>query len=85
MADRIYVTVSADTDIDGNITPLWLEFRGMRYVIDRVIGKPIPSAALLAGGIGMRYTVRIQSKETYLFRTDEYRWFVEGKVPSIIA
>ena len=36
------------------------------------------AAALKAGGHGLRYTVRILGRETYLFE-DEGRWFVEAK------
>jgi len=33
--------------------------------------------ALKGGGLGMRYMVRVQGKEVYLFE-DEGKWFVEG-------
>ena len=32
------------------------------------------------GGAGIRYTVRIQNRETYLF-LEENRWFVERRMP----
>lgn len=36
------------------------------------------AASLKAGGIGMRYTVRISNRQSYLYYEDP-RWFVEGK------
>ena len=50
---------------------------GRRFEVDRLLDVR-RAAALKAGGQGVRYTVRILGKETYLFE-DEGRWFVEAK------
>ena len=50
---------------------------GRTFEIDKVLDiRPAPS--LKVGGQGMRYTCRIQGKETYLWH-DEESWFVEAK------
>lgn len=37
-----------------------------------------PAASLKAGSVGIRYTVSVFGKETYIF-LEENRWFVEAK------
>lgn len=75
---KVYVEVVLKQDTDGNKRPLtikWLD--GKMYEIDRL--KDVRRAASLkVGGCGMRYTVFIEGKETYLFEEDD-RWFVEAK------
>jgi hypothetical protein len=54
---------------------------GNRYGIDRIIDIR-PAASLKAGGAGLRYTVRVRSRETYLFyeqERDGAKWFMERK------
>ena len=46
-------------------------------MIDRLI-QVKRCAAMKVGGTGIRYTVSISGKETYLFE-DEGKWFVEAK------
>ena len=55
---------------------LWED--GTVYEIDRVLDVR-RAASLKAGGMGIRYTVRINGKQSYLFY-EEPRWFVEAKV-----
>ena len=45
--------------------------------IDRVLDVR-RAASLKAGGIGLRYTIRIHGKATHLYFEDP-QWFVEGK------
>ena len=52
--------------------------QSMNYEIDRVL-HVCRAASLKAGGAGIRYTVRIQNRETYLF-LEENRWFVERRM-----
>ena len=74
---KIFVKVTAEHDIDGKAKPLRLNWTdGKQYEIDRVTDVR-QAPALRAGGLGMRYTVKIRGKEVYLFE-DEGRWFVEG-------
>ena len=75
---KIFVKVRADHLLDGSTRPLMLRSEdGPTLRIDRVLDvREAPS--LKAGGQGVRYTVRILGRETYLFE-DEGRWFVEAK------
>lgn len=72
-----YVTVNLTVDEEGKVRPNSIVFRkDKKYEIDRL--KAIcRAAATKVGGTGIRYTVVIQGKETYLFE-DEGRWFVEA-------
>lgn len=78
MARRAYVKVIARHDEQGRVRPLEVEWEdGRRFEVDRLLDVR-RAAALKAGGQGLRYTVRILGKETYLFE-DEGRWFVEAR------
>ena len=78
MARRVYVNVIARHDEQGGVRPLEVEWEdGQRFEVDKLLDVR-RAAALKAGGQGVRYTVRILGKETYLFE-DEGRWFVEAK------
>lgn len=77
-AHKVYVGVQAVFDAEGTVIPLSIEWvDGRCYQIDRVIDIR-RAASLKAGGTGMRYLVRIGSKQSYIWR-DEDRWFVEAK------
>ena len=79
MARRAYVKVIARHDEQGKVRPLEVEWEdGRRFEVDKLLDVR-RAAALKAGGQGVRYTVRILGRETYLFE-DEGRWFVEAKV-----
>jgi hypothetical protein len=49
---------------------------GKTYVIDKIIDKR-RAASLKAGGIGLRYTVKIRGKTTYLYY-EESKWYMEN-------
>ncbi len=71
-----YVDVVARFDTDGRIIPIKLMWHdGAVFYIDRVLDI-CRAASLKAGGAGIRYTCRINNRETYLF-LEETRWFVE--------
>ncbi len=75
---KIYVRVKSETDTDGNIVPthiIWSDDR--EFPIDRVIDVR-KAASTKAGGLGLRYTVRIDNKERFLYY-EAPRWFVERK------
>ena len=76
---RVYVDVIVKNNKDGTKRPLYLIWEdGQRFEIDRV--KQIcRAAARKAGGTGIRYTIVINGKETYIFE-DDNRWFVEAKI-----
>ncbi len=75
---KTYVRVRAETDTDGNIVPthiIWADDRV--FSIDRVLDVR-RRASTKAGGLGLRFTVRISGKERYLFYENP-RWFVESR------
>ena len=49
---------------------------GRKFAVDRILDVR-PTASLKVGGSGIRYTIRVRGKETFLFR-EQYRWFVEA-------
>ncbi len=84
---KVYVGVDVGFDECGRMTPRRLTWEdGRRFAIDRVL-EVRPAASLKAGGLGDRYTVRVQGRETYLFFEHVYpddgvilgRWFVERR------
>lgn len=78
MTRKVFVTVTAKFDPDGKITPLSLVWEdGTVFPIDRVMDIR-KAASLKAGGIGIRYTVIINGRQSYLFY-EEPKWFVEAK------
>ena len=78
MGCKVFVDVLIRQDKDGKTTPLAVTWEdGTVYEIDRVT-RVCRAASLKAGGAGVRYTCRIQNKETYLFNDDD-KWFVEAK------
>lgn len=75
---KVYVDVTLKQDKYGNIIPLSVTWEdGKRYEIDRVLDVR-RAAATKVGGTGIRFTVRILGRVTYLFQDGE-RWFVEAK------
>ncbi|MGN0801112.1 MAG: hypothetical protein ACI4MF_00820 [Candidatus Faecivicinus sp.] len=78
MAHRVYVRVIVEYDEEGGVRPLSIAWEdGRRFMVDRLLDVR-RAAATKAGGQGMRYTCRIQGRETYLFE-DSGRWFVEAR------
>lgn len=76
---KTYVGVTVYYDQDGNVLPLAIEWvDGTVYEIDRILDKR-NAASTKAGGIGVRYTVKIGKTVTYLFFDCFDRWFVEKK------
>ena len=75
---KVFVEVITRTDADGMVTPLAVVGEdGTRYVIDRVLDRR-QAASTRVGGQGIRYTVRIGGRETFLF-LESPKWFVEAK------
>ncbi|MBP3445944.1 MAG: hypothetical protein J6K64_01565 [Clostridia bacterium] len=75
---KVYVDVTLKQDKYGTIVPLSVTWEdGTKYEIDRVLDVR-RAAATKVGGTGVRFTVRILGRETYLFDDGE-RWFVEAK------
>ena len=79
LSPKVYVTVVAKFDPDGKLIPLSVEWEdGRVFAVDKVLDIR-RAASLKAGGSGIRYTVMICRKETYLF-LEEDRWFVERRL-----
>ncbi|MGI6224804.1 MAG: hypothetical protein ACOYJ1_00975 [Peptococcales bacterium] len=82
MYKKTYVKVSAVFEADGRIHPQSIELHDECYPVDRVL-EVRQAPATKAGGVGIRFTVRIGKHETYLFYDEqELRWFVEEKAGS---
>ena len=79
-AKKTYVRVEAWFSEDGAVHPTCVIWNnGARYPVKSVLDVR-PGVSLPANGAGMRYTVRIGSRVTHLFRAGT-RWFVEQKHP----
>ena len=82
---KTYVAVLEYRLEDGTILPRAITWEdGEEYMIDSVVDIR-PAHSLKGGGAGIRYTIRIQGKETYLWLEDDCnkgaRYFVERKRP----
>ena len=76
MSRKVFVEVAAVFTPDGQILPRKIRWEdGTIFAVDRVLDIR-RAAALKVGGCGLRYTIRIGGRQTYLF-LDEDRWFVE--------
>lgn len=70
------VTVKATMLATGNVVPnaiIWED--GRIFEIDKILDKR-RAASLKGGGTGIRYTIRINGQDRFLF-LDNYTWFVE--------
>jgi hypothetical protein len=80
--EKVYIDVNENRTKDGQLVPLSFVWEdGVRYEVDAVIDVR-PAASLKAGGVGLRYTVRIRGLERFMFLEDEHgasRWFMERK------
>ena len=80
MSRKVYVEVAAVFSPEGQILPRQIRWEdGTLFAVDQVLDMR-RAAALKAGGCGIRYTIRIGGRQTYLF-LDEDRWFVEANDP----
>ena len=79
MSRKVYVKVLAQTDEEGNISPVSVTWEdGRTFIIDKVTDVR-RAYARKVGGAAIRYTVRIAGKETYIFK-ENGKWFVESKI-----
>ena len=75
---KVYVEVQLTVSPEGDVRPNTIKFEdGTVYEIDRSRHR-CRAHATKVGGTGIRYTVVIRGKETYLFE-DEGKWFVEAR------
>lgn len=76
---KTYVAVNVDIDNEGEIHPRLIRCsNGLVYSIDRVLYKCRASSTRVGGG-GIRYTVLIGGRESYLFHEGD-KWFIEAKI-----
>ena len=74
---KVFDGVTTDWTPDGTIIPTLIKWEdGRKFVVDRILDVR-PAASLKVGGTGIRYTIRVHGKETFLFREQD-RWFVEA-------
>ena len=75
---KAYVSVNLDVDKEGVFYPRLIRWdNGLVFQIDQILYKCRASSKKVGGG-GIRYTVMIKGKETFLFREGE-TWFVEAR------
>ena len=75
---KAYVSVNVDVDTEGMLHPRFIRWDGgLIFQIDQVLYKCRASSKKVGGG-GIRYTVLIKGKESYLFHEGD-KWFVEAK------
>lgn len=76
---KAYVAVNVDIDEEGTLYPRLIRWEnGAVFRIDRILYKCRASSQKVGGG-GIRYTVLIHGKESYLFQEGS-KWFVEAKI-----
>ena len=75
---KAYVSVNLDVDEGGTIYPRAIRWvNGRVFEIDRVTYKCRATSNKVGGG-GIRYTVLIRGKESFLFNEGS-KWFVEAR------
>lgn len=75
---KAYVSVNLDVDEEGVIRPRLIRWNnGLIFQIDQILYKCRASSKKVSGG-GIRYTVMIRGKESFLFHEGD-KWFVEAK------
>ena len=75
---KAYVSVNLDVDQEGVFHPRYIRWKnGLVFQIDRILYKCCTSSKKVVGG-GIRCTVLIRSRESYLYQEGR-RWFVEAK------
>ena len=79
---KVYVDVNEDRLKDGRLIPLSFVWEDdVRYEVDKVLDVR-PAASLKAGGVGLRYTVKVRGREVFMFLEegrDAAKWFMERK------
>ena len=75
---KAYVPVTLDVDKEGTIIPMLIRWKdGRVFQIEQLKYKCRASSNKVGGG-GIRYTVIIRGKESFLFHEGD-KWFVEAK------
>lgn len=78
---KLYVDVNVKFTGAGKMLPREIILPdGRHYEIDRITDCR-RAASMKAGGTGIRYTCKILGKESFLWYEENYKWFVESKLP----
>ena len=90
--EKKYVAVDAHFHADGRVEPTVIYFDGdatddypKAFHIDRILDR-CKAASIEVGGAGLRFLVRINGRQSYLYyepdnkEMGQGRWFVEAKV-----
>lgn len=72
-----YVKVFLEIDENGKKTPKTIVYNDQKFEIDKVLDIR-RCASMKVGGVGERYTISINNKQTYIF-FENNKWFVEEK------
>lgn len=79
---KAYVSVNLDVDEDGVIYPRYIRWsNGKLFQIDQLLYKCRAASSKVSGG-GIRYTVLIRGRQTYLYHEGN-KWFVEAKETAV--
>lgn len=76
MIKKLYVSVSAKFDTNGNMRPSVIHLEDGRDIMIKKIKNAARAASLKAGGQGIRFICNIGSQDIFLFY-EEPRWFIE--------
>ena len=75
---KAYVSVNVDVDEVGAMHPRFIRLTsGLIFQIDQILYKGRATSKKVGGG-GIRYTVMIKGRESFLFHEGD-KWFVEAK------
>lgn len=75
---KAYVSVNLDVDKEGTILPRLIRWdNGQVFDIERILYK-CRAVSQKVGGGGIRYTVMIRGRKSFLFHEGD-KWFVEAK------
>lgn len=78
LCKKTYVSVNLDVDEEGVLYPRFIRWKnGQLFQIDQILYKCRASSKKVGGG-GIRYTVLIAGRESFLFQEGS-KWFVEAK------
>lgn len=79
LLEKRYVPVIVRCDADGKLRPLEIEFdEAHKYQVDKILDVR-RAACQSVGGVGDRYTCRIQGHDAYLL-LEQGRWFVASRI-----
>lgn len=78
LCHKAYVSVNLDVDEDGNLYPRAIRWKDGRVFLIEGLKYKCRAASQKVGGVGIRYTVVVCGKESFLFHEGN-KWFVEAK------